>query len=86
MLNIKHPLECMQQKELNQLTVTAHSYLRHIIEPILIPKFHQYTPSSLFMENNVPPLHSGKIVTNGLQEVSASFGMMTSDLNPMEHV
>ncbi|KAI3376764.1 hypothetical protein L3Q82_000366 [Scortum barcoo] len=49
-------------------SVTARSYLRDIIEPIIIPKFCQHTPNFLFMDDNAPP-HRARIVTARLQEV-----------------
>uniref|UniRef100_A0A3P8SRK8 Uncharacterized protein n=1 Tax=Amphiprion percula TaxID=161767 RepID=A0A3P8SRK8_AMPPE len=33
-------------------SVTARSYLRDIIEPIIIPQFLQHTPNFLFMDDN----------------------------------
>ena len=42
-------------------SVTARSYLRDIIEPIIIPQFHQHTPNFLFMDDNAPP-HRARIV------------------------
>uniref|UniRef100_A0A3B4ZW64 Tc1-like transposase DDE domain-containing protein n=1 Tax=Stegastes partitus TaxID=144197 RepID=A0A3B4ZW64_9TELE len=49
-------------------SVTARSYLRDIIEPIIIPQFCQHTPNFLFMDDNPPP-YRARIVTNQLQEV-----------------
>ena len=49
-------------------SVTARSYLRDIIKPIIIPKFCQHTPDFLFMDDNAPP-HPARIVTARLQEV-----------------
>uniref|UniRef100_A0A3B3QX33 Tc1-like transposase DDE domain-containing protein n=1 Tax=Paramormyrops kingsleyae TaxID=1676925 RepID=A0A3B3QX33_9TELE len=69
-------------------SVTACSYLRDIIEPIIISQFHQHTPNFLFMDDNAPP-HRGRIVTARLQEVGVPhmvWPSMSPDLNPIEHV
>ncbi|KAL0202751.1 hypothetical protein M9458_000769 [Cirrhinus mrigala] len=69
-------------------SVTARSYLRDIIEPIIIPQFRQHTPNFLFMDDNGPP-HRGRIVTARLQEVGVPhmvWPSMSPDLNPIEHV
>ncbi|RXN05943.1 Transposable element Tcb1 [Labeo rohita] len=69
-------------------SVTARSYLRDIIEPIIIPQFRQHTPNFLFMDDNAPP-HRGRIVTARLQEVGVPhmvWPSMSPDLNPIEHV
>ncbi|KAL0161944.1 hypothetical protein M9458_041340, partial [Cirrhinus mrigala] len=69
-------------------SVTARSYLRDIIEPIIIPQFCQHTPNFLFMDDNAPPRH-GRIVTARLQEVGVPhmvWPSMSPDLNPIEHV
>ncbi|RXN28893.1 Transposable element Tcb1 [Labeo rohita] len=69
-------------------SVTARSYLRDIIEPIIISQFHQHTPNFLFMDDNAPP-HRGRIVTARLQEVGVPhmvWPLMSPDLNPIEHV
>uniref|UniRef100_A0A8C5HEH9 Transposase Tc1-like domain-containing protein n=1 Tax=Gouania willdenowi TaxID=441366 RepID=A0A8C5HEH9_GOUWI len=67
-------------------SVTARSYLRDIIEPIIIPQFHQNTPNFLFMHNNAQP-HCARIVTAGLQEVEVPhmvWSAMSPDLNPLD--
>uniref|UniRef100_A0A671XB86 Tc1-like transposase DDE domain-containing protein n=1 Tax=Sparus aurata TaxID=8175 RepID=A0A671XB86_SPAAU len=69
-------------------SVTARSYLRDIIEPIIIPQFCQHTPNFLFMDANAPP-HRARIVTARLQEVGVPhmvWPAMSPDLNPIEHV
>ncbi|RXN19208.1 Transposable element Tcb1 [Labeo rohita] len=69
-------------------SVTARSYLRDIIEPIIIPQFRQHTPNFLFMDDNAPP-HRGRIVTARLQEVGVPHMIWPSvspDLNPIEHI
>uniref|UniRef100_A0A671XWQ0 Tc1-like transposase DDE domain-containing protein n=1 Tax=Sparus aurata TaxID=8175 RepID=A0A671XWQ0_SPAAU len=69
-------------------SVTARSYLRDIIEPIIIPPFRQRTPNFLFMDDNAPP-HRARIVTARLQEVGVPhmvWPAMSPDLNPIEHV
>uniref|UniRef100_A0A3B4YEN0 Transposase Tc1-like domain-containing protein n=1 Tax=Seriola lalandi dorsalis TaxID=1841481 RepID=A0A3B4YEN0_SERLL len=69
-------------------SVTARSYLRDIIEPILIPQFRQHTPNFLFMDDNAPP-HRARIVTARLQEVGVPhivWPAMSPDLNPIEQV
>ncbi|KAL1268458.1 hypothetical protein QQF64_033821 [Cirrhinus molitorella] len=69
-------------------SVTAHSYLRDIIEPTIIPQFHQHTLNFLFMDDNAPPRHA-RIVTAQLQEVEVPhmvWPAMSPDLNPTEHV
>uniref|UniRef100_A0A671XTI5 Reverse transcriptase domain-containing protein n=1 Tax=Sparus aurata TaxID=8175 RepID=A0A671XTI5_SPAAU len=68
--------------------VTARSYLRDIIEPIIIPQFRQHTPNFLFMDDNAPP-HRARNVTARLQEVGVPhmvWPAMSPDLNPIEHV
>ena len=69
-------------------SVTARSYLRDIIEPIIIPQFRQRTPNYLFMDDNAPP-HRARIVTARLQEVGVPhmvWPAMSPDLNSIEHV
>uniref|UniRef100_A0A3P8U4P3 Tc1-like transposase DDE domain-containing protein n=1 Tax=Amphiprion percula TaxID=161767 RepID=A0A3P8U4P3_AMPPE len=69
-------------------SVTARSYLRDIIEPIIIPQFRQHTPNFLFMDDNAPP-HRARIVTARLQEVGVPhmvWPAISPDLNPIEHV
>uniref|UniRef100_A0A3B5AD51 Tc1-like transposase DDE domain-containing protein n=1 Tax=Stegastes partitus TaxID=144197 RepID=A0A3B5AD51_9TELE len=69
-------------------SVTARSYLRDIIEPIIIPQFRQHTPNFLLMDDNAPP-HRARIVTTRLQEVGVPhmvWPAMFPDLNPIEHV
>ncbi|KAI3370823.1 hypothetical protein L3Q82_007350 [Scortum barcoo] len=58
-------------------SVTARSYLRDIIEPVIIPQFRQHTPNFLFMDDNAPP-HRARIVTAQLQEVGVPH-MLLSD-------
>lgn len=55
-------------------SVTARSYLRDIIEPIIIPQFRQHPPNFLFMDDNAPP-HRGRIVTARQESWSGSYGM-----------
>uniref|UniRef100_A0A3Q1F520 DDE-1 domain-containing protein n=1 Tax=Acanthochromis polyacanthus TaxID=80966 RepID=A0A3Q1F520_9TELE len=52
-------------------SVTARSYLRDIIEPTIIPQFHQHTPNFLFMDGYAPP-HGARIVTARLTSTSNS--------------
>uniref|UniRef100_A0A3B3QA75 Tc1-like transposase DDE domain-containing protein n=1 Tax=Paramormyrops kingsleyae TaxID=1676925 RepID=A0A3B3QA75_9TELE len=69
-------------------SVTACSYLRDIIEPIIIPQFRQHTPNFLFMDDNAPPQRD-RIVTARLQEVGVPhmvWPSMSPDLNRIEHV
>uniref|UniRef100_A0A3Q1C4Q4 Tc1-like transposase DDE domain-containing protein n=1 Tax=Amphiprion ocellaris TaxID=80972 RepID=A0A3Q1C4Q4_AMPOC len=69
-------------------SVTARSYLRDIIEPIIIPQFRQHTPNFLFMDDNAPP-HRARIVTARLQAVRVPhmvWPAMSPDLNPIEHI
>ena len=42
-------------------TVTGRSYLRDIINPIIIPQHRQYAPNFIFMDDNAP-LHRANIV------------------------
>ena len=42
-------------------TVTGRSYLRDIINPIIIPQHRQYAPNFIFMDDNAPP-HRANIV------------------------
>ncbi|KAL1282355.1 hypothetical protein QQF64_001158 [Cirrhinus molitorella] len=59
-----------------------------IIEPIIIPQFHQHTPNFLFMDDNAPP-YRARIVTARLQEVGVPhmvWPAMSPDLNPIEQV
>uniref|UniRef100_A0A3P8RZ88 Tc1-like transposase DDE domain-containing protein n=1 Tax=Amphiprion percula TaxID=161767 RepID=A0A3P8RZ88_AMPPE len=68
-------------------SVTARSYLRDIIEPIIIPQFRQHTPNFLFLDDNAPP-HGARIITARLQEVGVPhmvWPAMSPDLNPIEH-
>ncbi|KAL1276870.1 hypothetical protein QQF64_023543 [Cirrhinus molitorella] len=68
-------------------SVTTCSYLRDIIEPIIIPQFRQHTPSFLFIDDNAP--HRARIVTARIQEVGVPhmvWPAMSPDLNPIEHV
>uniref|UniRef100_A0A3B4ADK0 Transposase Tc1-like domain-containing protein n=1 Tax=Periophthalmus magnuspinnatus TaxID=409849 RepID=A0A3B4ADK0_9GOBI len=58
-------------------SVTARSYLRDIIEPIIIPQFRQHTPNFMFMDDNAPP-HLGV--------PHVVWPAMSPDLNPIEHI
>ena len=49
-------------------TVTGRSYLRDIINPIIIPQHRQYAPNFFFMDDNAPP-HRANIVRARIQEV-----------------
>ena len=52
-------------------TVTGRSYLRDIINPIIIPQHRQYAPNFIFMDDNAPP-HRANIE-------------LSPNLNPLEH-
>uniref|UniRef100_A0A3B5BL52 Transposase Tc1-like domain-containing protein n=1 Tax=Stegastes partitus TaxID=144197 RepID=A0A3B5BL52_9TELE len=70
-------------------SVTARSYLRDIIEPLIIPQFRQHTPNFLFMDVTTRLQEVGVIVTTQLQEVGVPhmvWPVMSPDLNPIEHV
>ena len=49
-------------------TVTGRSYLRDIINPIIIPQHRQYAPNFIFMDDDAPP-HRANIVRARIQEV-----------------
>lgn len=61
------------------IPVTAGSYHRDIIEPIIIPQIHQDTPTCLVMDDNAP-LHRARIVGVPHMVLAA----MSPDLNPIE--
>lgn len=65
-------------------SVTARSYIRDIIDPIIIPQFRQHTPNFLFMDDN-NPAHRAKTVTARLQEAGVPHMLWPAkspDLNP----
>ena len=68
-------------------TVTGRSYLRDIINPIIIPQHRQYAPNFIFMDDNSPP-HRANIVRARIQEVGLrhmEWPALSPDLNPLEH-
>ena len=68
-------------------TVTGRSYLRDIINPIIIPQHRQYAPHFIFMDDNAPP-HRANIVRARTQEVGLrhmEWSTLSPDLNPLEH-
>ena len=68
-------------------TVTGRSYLRDVINPIIIPQHRQYAPdSSLWMTTR--PTHRANIVRARIQEVGLrhmEWPALSPDLSPLEH-
>ena len=68
-------------------TVTGRSYLRDIINPIIIPQHRQYAPNFIFMDDNAPRtvLISYELVSRRSDCVTWNGPHCPPDLNPLEH-
>lgn len=68
--------------------VTGLSCLQDVIQSIIIPRWCQYTPNFIFMDENTHP-HSAHVVSTHLQQVGVpimEWLVMSPDLYPMKHL
>lgn len=68
--------------------VTGQSYLQDVIQPIITPRWRQYTPNFMIMDENAHP-HGAHAVSTHLQQVGVphmEWLVMSPDLYPMKHL